>query len=156
MKKEAVYFNFGLLLVSIVIVFHFFTLLIIKLASEDLSGVTSSVMPSVTVIGLAFLWYRLNKSFLKFEQYFIAIMPLLTYLALRLAFATMTTISIGDISVLIILFFSGYASLMYFIMRLKTKLGDKMNEANLFRKSFFYLLSLFLIILASASIAQII
>jgi hypothetical protein len=97
------------------------------------------ILPTILAGILNFIWYRRKKDYLKTEQYWIAIMPVLLFLGSGLAVVYRNYLQFELFNVFLLLSLFFYATLRILIHNLAIKFGDQRIEGRLSAQCFFYL-----------------
>lgn len=152
MKKDDSYFNFGLILVITVVVIQFLLMISLKLLKNSSSLLLIFTIPTILAATINFIWYQQKKLYLKSEQYWIAVMPVLLFLGSGLAvvYRNYLHIELFNIFLLLSLFF--YTVLRILINNLIIKFGDESIRKRVSVKSFFYLFGYTLLMWLTTSI----
>lgn len=151
MKKEASYFNFGLIITVLAIGIQFFLMLILQLFTNP-PETLGLIIPPVLAVVISFVWYRREKAYLKWEQYCIAIIPVVLFLITSLVVVLKDFFQVQLFNVFLISFFAFYIALRLLIDSLITKFRDEKIAHLLAFKSFIYLLWYSLLMWGTASL----
>lgn len=140
MKKGATYFNFGFLLVVVALTTQLILMLVFKLFKYHGPEFLVLGLPPLLTIILGFVWYQKEKVLLQLEQYLIAIVPLLFFVALALVKASKNYLELDVAKIGIALFVSSFISLRILIHFLASKFKEELIANRLSAESAFYLI----------------
>lgn len=141
MKKSVTYFNFGFLLTALVVIVQIVLMLVERIIEYQGPEFFALILPPAIMIVLAFVWYKREQVFLKPEQYLIAIMPLVFFLASGLALAYKDYLSFDYLYIVLAIFLPVYFVQQWCIYRLASKLHETNYIKKFQGKSLLYLIA---------------
>ena len=140
MKKSVTYFNFGFLLTALVVAIQIVLMVAEQIIEYQGPEFFALILPPAIMIILAFVWYKREQVFLKPEQYLIAIMPLVFFLASGLALAYKDYLTFDFFYIVLAIFLLVYFAQQWCIYSLASKLHETDYINRLQGKSLFYLI----------------
>ena len=138
MKKQITYFNFGLILSILVVAAQFIVFLVNTFIAVP--ELINFLLPPVLIIFLSLLWYKSERSFLKIEQYWIAINPLLLFITVVLANLLRNDDILHWHDALLVIFLVFYVILRIEVHNLSIKFREEAYGDKLGLRSLFYLM----------------
>jgi hypothetical protein len=138
MKKQITYFNFGLILSVLVVAAQFMMFLVNTFIVVP--ELINFLLPPVLIIFLSLLWYKSERSFLKIDQYWIAINPLLLFITVVLANLLRKDDFLNWHNALLIIFLVFYVILRIEVHNLSIKFSEEAYGNKLGLRSLAYLM----------------